>query len=67
MTIEQTNEEIIFRLPINLCILELEKITGYLKYSEAVSNSQASELDTDFLANESKKRWWDENKSNFIK
>lgn len=67
MVIERTNKEIIFRLPADIDIFGLQRIVDYLKYKEAIRSSKASEEDADNLANESKKRWWSENKHRFIK
>ena len=60
MTIEKTDTEIIIRLPADFEINGLELIVKYLKDIE---------LDTlaNRMADESKKRWWPENKARFIK
>jgi hypothetical protein len=66
MIIEKTDKEIIFRLPADTDIDSLQRIINYLKYKEAIKNSQATEEQANELANESKKRWWAENKQRFI-
>ncbi|MHB1179165.1 MAG: hypothetical protein ACYCZO_12635, partial [Daejeonella sp.] len=45
----------------------LQRIVNYLKYKEAIRKSQGTESQTNKLADESKKRWWAENKERFIK
>lgn len=67
MVIERTNKEIIFRLPVDIDVSGLQRIVNYLKYKEAIKKSQGTEAQADDLADESKKRWWAENKSRFIK
>ena len=67
MVIERTNKEIIFRLPADLDISGLQRIVNYLQYKELVMKSEGTEEQANQLANESKKRWWTENKERFIK
>ena len=67
MVIEKTNTEIILRLPVDIDTTGLDRIVNYLKYKEAVRLSKGTEQQADELANESKKRWWAENKHKFIK
>jgi len=67
MVIERTDNEIIFRLPADIDTAGLQRIVNYLKYKEAIRNSQATEEQADQLADESKSRWWKENKQRFIK
>jgi len=67
MVIERTNQEIIFRLPADMDVSGLERIITYLKYKETVMKSEGTEEQANQLADESKKRWWTENKQRFIK
>jgi len=67
MVIERTNNEVIFRLPADIDTTGFERIVNYLKYKEAIRKSQGTDEQANTLANESKKRWWAENKSRFIK
>ncbi|MFI5137734.1 MAG: hypothetical protein ACHQIM_07890 [Sphingobacteriales bacterium] len=67
MVIERTNDEIIFRLPGDIDTTGLQRIVNYLKYKEAIRESQGTEEQANKLADESKKRWWAENKERFIK
>ncbi|WP_262245662.1 hypothetical protein [Parapedobacter soli] len=67
MVIERTDKEIIFRLPVDTDIRGLQRIVNYFKYKEAVKSSKATEEQANLLADESKKRWWEENKQRFIK
>ncbi|MEO6852064.1 MAG: hypothetical protein ABI203_11865 [Mucilaginibacter sp.] len=67
MVIERINNEIVFRLPADIDTSGLERIVNYLKYKEAIRKSAGTEAQADQLADESKKRWWAENKGKFIK
>ena len=67
MVIERTDNEIIFRLPADMDTAGLQRIVNYLKYKEVIRNSQGTEEQANQLADESKKRWWAENKKRFIK
>lgn len=67
MVIERTSTEIIFRLPADIDTTGLQRIVNYLKYKEAIRKSEGTESQANKLANESKKRWWAENKERFIK
>ena len=65
--IEKTNNEIIFRLPADIDTSGFQRIVNYLKYKEAIRKSAGTEQQANKLADESKKRWWAENKQRFIK
>jgi hypothetical protein len=67
MVIERKNDEIIFRLPADIDITGFQRIVNYLKYKEAIRKSEGTEEQANELADESKKRWWAENKGKFIK
>jgi hypothetical protein len=67
MVIERTDSEIILRLPADMDTAGLQRIVNYLKYKETIRNSQGTEEQANQLADESKKRWWAENKKKFIK
>ncbi len=67
MVIERTDTEIIFRLPADIDTSGLQRIVDYLKYKEAIRQSKGTEEQANKLADESKKRWWAENKQRFIK
>lgn len=67
MVIERINDEIIFRLPADIDTAGFERIVTYLKYKEAIRNSQGTDEQANKLADESKKRWWKENKKRFIR
>ena len=66
MIIERTDSEVIIRLPSDIGIINLDRVTRYIEYLESVKDSQAIEDEVDKLAKKSKKRWWKENKSKFI-
>lgn len=67
MVIERSKNEILFRLPTTIDTESLQKIINFLKYKEAIKESKASENQANDLADESKKNWWKENKSKYIK
>jgi hypothetical protein len=67
MVIEKTNDEIIFRLPADIDTTGFQRIVKYFKYKEAIRKSEGTEEQANKLADESKKRWWAENKAKFIK
>ena len=67
MVIERTNTEVIFRLPADIDTAGFQRIVNYLKYKEAIRKSEGTEVQANELADESKKRWWAENKKRFIK
>lgn len=67
MNIERTENEIILRLPAELGTLGLQRVINYLRYREATMLSKATTTEADRLADESKARWWEENKHRFIK
>ena len=67
MVIERTSNEIIFRLPADIDTTGLQRIVNYLKYQEAIRKSEGTESQANKLSDESKKRWWAENKERFIK
>lgn len=68
MTIEQTADAIIVRLPlnININIEEVQRFLNYLRYKELVSQSKATQEDVDKLAKEVNKGWWEKNKHRFL-
>ena len=67
MIIERTENETIVRLPANFDILSLQKILNFIKYKQTIQNSLATEDNAYDLAEESKERWWNENKDKFIR
>lgn len=66
MIIERTDNELILRLPLDFGTYNLDKITKYLKYAESTSNIHVDEGEISKIADESKKRWWSENKNKYI-
>lgn len=67
MQIERTNKEILIRLSSETDLVGLQRILDYLKFREIVSKSKASQKQIDEISTESKKSWWNKNKSRFIK
>jgi len=58
MIIERTANEIIFRLPGNTDIDELQDLTDFFEYKEISKKSKALQNDVDILVNEIKKGRW---------
>ncbi len=67
MTVERKNNEIIFRLPGDLDIEELQRFYDYFRFKELTKDSIANEEQSNQLAAESKAQWWKQNKRRFIK
>ena len=67
MVIERTNKEILLRLTADMDITGLQRIINYLQYKEYIMKSEGTEEPANQLANESKRRWWTENKERFFK
>lgn len=66
MIVERTENELILRLPLDFGTYNLDKITKYLKYAESISGSKVDEDEINIIADESKNRWWSENKHKYI-
>lgn len=67
MIIERTSEEVIIRIPASVETTGLQRLIDYLVYTEATSESKATQKQVDKLAKEVKKGWWKKNRSRFIK
>lgn len=63
MIIERNKDEIVFRLPIDIKLDDLQELTDWFKYLEMSRKSKASQQDADRLANEVKKGRWSRRKS----
>ncbi len=55
MIIERTNNEVIFRLPANMDVDELQDIADMLEYKEIAQKSKATQQDVDSLVKTIKK------------
>ena len=62
MTIERTKNEVIFRLPNNINLDDLQDFTDYFQYRTAVKNSKATQTQVDHLVKEIKKGRWEKTK-----
>jgi hypothetical protein len=58
MIIERTNSEIIFRLPGDIKIDELQELTDWFRYLEVTRKSKATQADVDILVRSVKKGRW---------
>lgn len=58
MIIERTKSEIIFRLPGDIKIDELQELTDWFRYLEVTRKSKATQTDVDELVSEIKKGRW---------
>lgn len=63
MIIERTKDEVIFRLPGNLSVDELQDITDLLEFKELSKKSKASQKDVNQLVKLIKKDRWSKTKS----
>lgn len=63
MIIERTNNEIIFRLPANMNVDELQDIADMLEYKKIGKKSKATQQDVDSLVKTIKKGRWTKTKS----
>jgi hypothetical protein len=62
MTIERTKDEIIFRLPNNINLDDLQDFADYFKYRTLSKGTKASQSDVDNLVKEIKKGRWEKTK-----
>ncbi len=67
MLIQQTQTEIIIRLPSNVDTEGLQRLINFLQYREMVAKSLATQEQIDELATQINKNWWDKNKDKFLK
>ena len=67
MIIERVNNEIIFRLPGDINIDELQEMSDWFEYIEITRKSKAKQEDVDKLVKQIKKGRWDKRKSTLIK
>ena len=67
MIIERTNREIIFRLPGNINVDDLQDMTDLFEYKEISKKSEAKQKDVDSLVKSIKKGRWEKTKSKISK
>lgn len=65
LSIEQTDKEIIIRLPLDLGVADIQRMLDYLAYKQAVKDSQATPQQIASLAKEVKEGWWEKNRHRF--
>jgi len=65
MIIERTKSEIIFRLPNNINVDDLQDLTDLLEYKEITKKSKATQKDVDLLVKAVKKGRWEKTKQQF--
>ncbi len=63
MQIERTKDEVIFRLPADTDIDDLQAMIDFFEYIQIVKKSKASQQDVDDLVKEVKKGRWAKTKS----
>ena len=63
MIIERTKDEIIFRLPANTNVDELQDMVNLLEFKEIAKKSNAAKRDVDVLVSTIKKGRWTGTKS----
>ncbi|MEM6769167.1 MAG: hypothetical protein AAF597_01170 [Bacteroidota bacterium] len=64
-TIDRTENEILIRLPISATSKTVQSALNFIKYVVLVKDSQITQEDVDELVQETKGRWWEENKERF--
>ncbi|MCF8371490.1 MAG: hypothetical protein K9H64_07700 [Bacteroidales bacterium] len=67
MIIERTDKEIIFRLPADLKLDELQDMKDWFEYLEATRKSKATQNDVDDLVSVIKKGRWEKRRAEFLK
>ena len=67
MIIERTKDEIIFRLPANFDVDELQEIKNWLEYLYATRSSKATQDEVNNLVKEIKKGRWTRRKAELLK
>jgi len=67
MIIERTQSEIIFRLPGDIKIDELQELTDWFRYLEVTRKSKATQADVDTLVSQIKKGRWARRKQQLAK
>ena len=67
MKIERTNNEILIRVAKSTDLTGLQRLLDFIKFREIASRSKASQKKIEGLSRESKRDWWAENKSDFLK
>lgn len=64
-TVEQTDKEIVIRLPIATTPKEIQGVLNYFRYLELGKNNNIKQSLIDQYAKEAKSGWWEKNKHRF--
>ena len=64
-TIEQTDEEILIRLPRETTPETIQGLLNYFRYLELGLNNNIQQSEIDKMAKEAKSGWWEKNKHRF--
>lgn len=67
MVLEKNKKGTIIKLPFKVDARDIQTFVNYLKYKQLISESIADDKIANKLANESKSKWWVENKKKFVK
>ena len=59
MTVEHTNKEIIFKIPKNTKIEDLQDLADLFEFKQIARKSKATQKELDLLLNEGKKGRWE--------
>jgi hypothetical protein len=62
MIVERTNKEIIFRLPSNIDLDDLQDLADLFEYKDITRKSKATQKDVDLLVKSVKKGRWNKTK-----
>lgn len=63
MIIERTKDEVIFKLPANTNVDDLQDMADFLEFSELSEKSRPKQIEVDDLVNSIKKGRWEKTKS----
>ena len=64
-TVDRTEDEILIRLPIHSTPMEVQNALNFIRYVELGRGSKITEQDIAKLVEETRGRWWEENKERF--
>ena len=67
MIIEQTNSEILIRIPKSVDTEGIQRALNYIRYKELTSDVQTNQDEVNLLADEIDNNWWKQNKDRLLK
>ena len=67
MKVEIINNETVISVPNTVSFNFIQDFIDYLSTKSIISKSEASDEEIDRLADEAQAKWWEQNKSKFLK